>query len=860
MSVRMSTNIALKERLSVQLNDFKGVDFSSSPLRVQTNRATDMKNFINEYGVNRKRNGWNELIRIKNSSGIDLRINGIFNYQNGQYKKTIVHAGNRFFTLDYDSVNQKYVTTDITNSSTYTDAKVITANIKDQRSQCFISKGRLYIIGCGDFLVYGSWNDGSSYELRRVYNNSDTYIPTTTISIDDDSVTDDTSRATLDNINLLTNKRINQLLGVDATNKTYTLDSGEIDENSAVSVKIETYDGSNPITKEASNSGDDKTNLLTSDGTSVGTINFATGQITFSINTKPQIADRDNIFVTFCHTTEGYSDRISKCNFGILFGTNGSSNRLFVSGNEEFCNYDFYSEVDDFTYFSDINYAMLGSTAYPIKSYSRLSDSTLAIFKEDNAQEATVYFRTGTDSDFYDANGNLVQTTTVFPTTAGSIGEGVKSRFANANLSGDVLMLSPNGVFGIVLGENVSTTERYARERSRYINERLKQHTDLSEAVGIAYKNRYYLSVEGVCYVADSRFTSQAEGDMGDTFNYEWWYWTNIPARIWAVLDEKLCFGTATGQICMFDEEFCDRSYYNTSAGQISLSIANGGFTYGNLGVELAENDRIKFSTSGLYELVLNNLDSVAGIPYMRGVSDDSITLDANDIGLFYNGMEVYADNVGSSGLRANVKYLITDMDYENCSFKLKTEAGSYATISTTGFRLSRSISGKELFIAELSTSIFKVKHSTTSNPVYLIRYNNSTPSSVLASIILRRNVVAEWYSPVFDFGTNQYSKTLLSLTISTDPSTNGSLEFGYETKNLDRLHQARGMRTFSFEDLDFNNFSFESAFANSYTKKILVRNFNYIMFKFKSENDTNCIVNNFTIVYKINKLNKGVK
>ena len=146
---------------------------------------------------------------------------------------------------------------------------------------------------------------------------------------------------------------------------------------------------------------------------------------------------------------------------------------------------------------------MLGSTAYPIKSYSRLSDSTLAIFKEDNTQEATVYFRTGTDSDFYDANGNLVQTTTVFPTTAGSIGEGVKSRFANANLSGDVLMLSPNGVFGIVLGENVSTTERYARERSRYINERLKQHTDLSEAVGIAYKNRYYLSVEGVCYVAD---------------------------------------------------------------------------------------------------------------------------------------------------------------------------------------------------------------------------------------------------------------------------------------------------------------------------------------------------------------------
>ena len=85
-------------------------------------------------------------------------------------------------------------------------------------------------------------------------------------------------------------------------------------------------------------------------------------------------------------------------------------------------------------------------------------------------------------------------------------------------------------------------------------------------------------------------------------------------------------------------------------------------------------------------------------------------------------------------------------------------------------------------------------------------------------------------------------------------------MQFGYETKNVDKIHQARGMRTFSFDDLDFNNFSFESAFANSYTKKVLVRDFNYIMFKFKSDNDTNCIINNLTVVYKINKLNRGVK
>lgn len=860
MSIRMSTEISLKERQVLQFGDFKGVDFSSSPLRVAVNRATDMKNFINEYGVNRKRNGWNELIRIKDGQGNDLKINGIFNYQNGSTKKTIVHAGKKFFTLDYNAITGEYSVTDITNSSTYADAAVVAANIEDKRSQCVISKGRLYIIGCGDFLVYGTWNNGTSYELRRVYNNSDTYIPTTTISIDDDSVEDDTNRATLDDINLLTNKRINQLLGVDSANKTYTLDSGEIDANTTVAITLETLNGTTPITKTITNSGVDKTILYDTSNTQVGTISFATGQITFSINTKPQIADRDNIFVTFQHTNSNYTDRIRKCNFGILFGTNGSSNRLFLSGNEDMPNYDFYSEVEDFTYFSDINYAVMGSSAYSIKAYSRLSDSTLAIFKEDNSQEATVYFRTGKDTDYYDTYGNLIKTTTIFPTTAGSIGEGIKSRYACANLSGDVLILSPNGLFGIILGENVSTQERYAKERSRYINERLKQHTDLSEAVGIVYKNRYFLSVEGVCYVADARFTSSQEGDMGDTFNYEWWFWDNIPARVWAIMDDKLYFGTATGQICVFDNEYCDRSYYNTTTGQLSLSIVNNNFTYGGLGVELKENDRIKFATSGLYEIVLNNISNSDDIPYTRGVSNNKITIDAADIGLFYNGMEVYADNVGSSGLVVNTKYTISDLDYEECSFKLKKTDNTYATISTTGFRLSRSITGKELFISDLTTTSFKVKYLTGSKAIKLVSYNNTTPATITASIILRRNVVAEWYSPVLDFGTNQYSKTLLSLTISTDPSTNGHLQFGYETKNIDKLHQARGMRTFSFDDLDFNNFSFESAFANSYTKKVLVRNFNYIMFKFKSDNDTNCIINNLTVVYKINKINKGVK
>ena len=75
--MKANTNITLKNRRTLTLGNFKGVDFSSSPLSVRSDRASNMRNFINEYGVNKKRNGWNELLKIKHG-GVAQRINGIF--------------------------------------------------------------------------------------------------------------------------------------------------------------------------------------------------------------------------------------------------------------------------------------------------------------------------------------------------------------------------------------------------------------------------------------------------------------------------------------------------------------------------------------------------------------------------------------------------------------------------------------------------------------------------------------------------------------------------------------------------------------------------------------------------------------
>lgn len=852
--MRANTNITLKDRMSIELSDFKGVDFSSSPLSVAQNRSPNAKNFINEYGVNKKRNGWKELFRFRNEDREPMRINGIFRYIRGSYSCFIIHAGTKFFKVVYDEKNQRYISTDITESSTYEESKVVASKLKDQRSQFFLNKERLYIIGCGDFLVYGTWNNGLTYELRRVANDTDTYVPTTTISIDDDSV-EDNIRASLDDINMLSSKRINQLVGSSATNKTWTLDSGEIDNNSAVEILIETMKDGNPITIDVKNNGTDKTILYDiSTSTQVGTINFATGQITLSITTTPQIANRDNIIVKFYHSVDGYLDRITNCNFGILFGVSGNTDRLFVSGNKDFANIDFHSEADDFTYFGDLNTSSMGSSSVAVAGYGRLSDSTLVIYKEDNSQEANIFYRNGTLQESYDSAGNLDSIRAVFPTTAGSIGEGVISRYATANFAGDNLILSRNGVYGIVLPNNITASERYTRERSRTINEKLTRYKNLSEAVGIVWANKYLLAIDGDCFVADARFKFTSENDLDGSYNYEWWYWDNVPARVWANIDNELYFGSSNGQVCVFDNEYVDREQEETQSADLMVSVADNHIVYNTTYISnLAENDILRFSSDGLYALEIDVSDILS-------VENNRIKVGESIISRLFNGIELYADYVNNTGLSVNKKYEISDLDYDTCTFSLIDENGEMANVASMGFRLCKSLKNIDLYLTNIKNGSFQLKALKNAESLRLVAYNNIQPTNTIANMIRNRNVVAVWTTPILDFGTNSQSKTLLQLTIATEPTTNGKVTFGFETKDVIKKMQAQGLAIFDFNDINFENFTFETEFASSYTKKIKYRNFNYIIFRFESDNESNCIVNTFSVLYKINKMNKGVR
>ena len=123
------------------------------------------------------------------------------------------------------------------------------------------------------------------------------------------------------------------------------------------------------------------------------------------------------------------------------------------------------------------------------------------------------------------------------------------------------------------------------------------------------------------------------------------------------------------------------------------------------------------------------------------------------------------------------------------------------------------------------------LKSGTAEDPLVLATYNGITHDVIQAQITHKENVVAEWYTPTLDLGTNADSKTLLEMTICTEPEINGRVSFGYNTRYSSRLQAAKGINVFSFDDLSFENFTFATGFASSYTVKCNERNFNFIIF-----------------------------
>lgn len=906
--MRASTSIDLKNRKAYELTDFRGVDFSSPVSKVASARATTMRNMICEGGINHKRPGWERLLQI---SG---RINGIFPYAD----YLIVHGGEKLYKVE-TGADGTYKATDLRNT------------VDDEKSQAFYQDFYMYIIGAGQII---RWDGG---KFQYVFDNA--YIPTTTISIDADSVAD-TVRATLEDVNLLTGWRRNRMRvssGLTTDKYSWTVDTGiigiydynsgtytictpfkkvyvtidVINEGQPVQIKLSTKDnyvnqqvqianlevayvrkyrtgkavkidddgrhrpdGSSIfLLGEETEIGNFKKNKVDGKdvGEVVGYVDYGTGKIvlgkkyvskaiegkvTFTEEavTIPEIVPasygEDCIQVEFyCITKQKYDSvfnyDVHACRFGTLFGVNGSDDTLFLSGNEYEPNKDYHSAPGDFSYFPDTNYTVYGSKDSPIVGYSRMSDTVLAVFKEESQKEPTVYYRSG---EYKTIDGNLHE---VYPITAGAMGKGIVSRHGSAYFHGDPLILTADGVYGLSLGSNIAVNERYVKERSANIRKKLIKE-DLKNASGIVYGDRYYLAVGGNCYVADCRYKIS----QNDSYGYEWWFWDNIPARVWASVNGELWFGTDDGSICRFDGKFTDRKHTTTKSGELTINVSDSKVTY-DQSLPIKDGTPFRWITDGIYSIVAGNCVVQSG--KIRAEDDDQMMR-------IFDGTEVYANNVESSGLTQDTKYFICNIDRAENTYQLKDEQGNVVSLASGGFSLHEKITQKDLWVTDCDNTEKKFKLAAYENgsALTLSYYTGKTPENPLAIVTEAQNVVAEWCTPALDFGTNMHVKTLLRMTIAAEPIPHGKVTFGYETRTasrmMARMTDAQSVGGFSLDDFSFEDFSFNTDFAGSYSTRCNERNFNYIMFHIRSDSATDCAVSGLSVLYKINRSNKGVK
>lgn len=875
--VRAREDVGQRAEKTVVLENFRGVDLTSSPLRVDPRRAVRCRNLLPYGGRNVKRRGWRQEAILsgydtESGSTVELPIRGLwwYVYSEGEVKAEflLVHAGACLYA-----------------SRDGGDMVVIRAfGMGADISEAFAFGKRFYMVGHGVYLVFGTWDGGESFELREVADDEDTYIPCTTIGINPTTdeageATEDTRRG-LDAVNLLCSRRINTCMGrvYNGESMVFYLDAACADRDT-VEIEVETANADGAVVTETWHTvGYDleelgEANVVDEGGEVVGyfqaCFNRGSGvevaYLSIRRDCPPPLEGRDNIKVTFCHAgvdaAAEAAAKIGKCRFGILFGGNGNADRLFLSGNPAHPHLEFYSYWRDPTYFPDNGYNAVGTDASAIVGYSRISDGVLAVFKEEGRGEPVIYYHTAEDEPVYDEDGNLESMKFTLCTDAGNAGEAPISRMASVDFFGDPLILSKNGVFGITYKTNVETADRYAAERSRNIRADLVGR-ELSRACGAVFENKYWLAVDGVCYVADAGYTCKPEGSTSG-YQYEWWYLDNLPATVMCVAGGRLWFGTADGRLCYFLHEseaeggvdcFRDISWewlmptmiVHDAEDMTRLTVSDEVFRTLRVG------DRLQIE-SAAFALWLDADDYV--------VTDGMIALsDPDRVVEIREGMEVCVDTVGASGLVEGVRYTVGDIDRGFGTFRLFDGDGAELSPAAGGFRLGLPLLDRELFIVEVIPDeedgiggFVRVSLYEDGEVLTMMRYGEAGYlNNLYGRIVHVDTVTAEWYTPVLALGTNRRAKTLTALTVATEPGHGGRVSFGYETRAVSRIAaQVSGMGGLDLTALDFNELSL-SAFASSRTVRLHERNVNYISFRWLSEEPSDSRVDSITACYKV--------
>ena len=484
------------------IDDFLGVDFSNSPANIDDNKSPNAVNLIRDVpGKVRKRMGY-EVIKDYGQGN----ING-YHTRRGD-DKAIVHVGTNMYMGDV----------------------IVYEGANDAISRSWQFNDNLYIIDGKKMLQY----DGKSLHTCE----SVAYIPTITIAKAPGG-----GGTQYEALNLIQPAFIELFLS-DGTSTSYQLTFGELDDTP---VKVWFLD-SNANWVEKKEGTDFTVNRP------AGTINFTTAP------GKSPLTGEDNVKIQAYRTVEGYADRINRCKFGTRFGVNGAFDRLFISGNPDYPNSDWYSQQWDCTYFPDTGYSLLGSSKSAIVGYSIISNY-LATHKDEMEQDLSIILR----------EGDMVDNEPSFKIINTLQGAGAIATNSFAYLCTEPLFLTRSGLYAVTAQD--ITGEKYAQSRSFYLNGKLtnEKYEDLVGSFACIYNDMYLLSVaHDRLYILDGLQPIRTDkSEPYATRQYVAFYCNNLPIHSMWEQDNRLFFGTNDGKICRFYNDKESLNSYNDNGERI---------------------------------------------------------------------------------------------------------------------------------------------------------------------------------------------------------------------------------------------------------------------------------------------------
>lgn len=476
-------------RNSVVLNTFVGADFTNDPSSVSIQQSPECVNMIRDVpGKMRKCMGYHTIEEYHG------RINGFHKFDKD---KGVLHAG----------------------TNLYWNNDAIYFNMADEKSRSWKVGDNLMIADGKELILFDGVNANPASE--------NAYIPTVAISKNPSG-----GGTSYEDLNLIQSGFTEMFLGT-ADDTEYHLTFANLDKKE-------------PLVYVRDANGDWQEQEIDVDYT----IDYEHGLIEFT--TAPGVSPvtgEDNVKITAYRTVEGYADKINKCTIGAMYGINGNKDRLFLSGNPDYLNYDWFCQQNDPTYWSDLNYSVIGSNRSAIMGYSILNNY-LATHKDENEQDQTIVLR----------SGELSNERVIFRVINSLQAESAIAVDSFAYLKTEPVFLTRQGIHAVTTPDS---GEKYSQNRSFYLDGRLLDEPNLEKAVCCVHNDMYWLCLNNVAYILDG--LQQLRTDPSEPYStrqYAGFYRINLPARVIWTDDNSIYFGTEDGKVCAFyTDKYSTESY-----------------------------------------------------------------------------------------------------------------------------------------------------------------------------------------------------------------------------------------------------------------------------------------------------------